>query len=200
MLWEGQPVDDRYSTDQWADGEIVADRVRWRIPLEMPAGDAAIVLSAGSQEIVLGTLSIADLPRLFEPPPYEMPFNATFGGQITLLGATLDEDTEALRLTLIWRAERAMAQDVKLFVHLLDAADNILTQVDQMPLDNTYPTSLWVEGEIVVDEITLPALPGGTTLRLGWYDPQSGDRLPASGEMTEGATESLTVDLEHHIP
>ncbi|MEI2704352.1 MAG: hypothetical protein V9E89_03595 [Ilumatobacteraceae bacterium] len=98
------------------------------------------MLSAGSQEIVLGTLSIADLPRLFEPPPYEMPFNVTFGGQITLLGATLDEDAEAIRLTLVWRAEREMAQDVKLFVHLLDAADIILTQVDQMPLDNTYPS------------------------------------------------------------
>ena len=37
-LWTGQPIDDRYPADQWAEGEVLADRVRWTIPRDQAAG------------------------------------------------------------------------------------------------------------------------------------------------------------------
>ncbi|MBL8131601.1 MAG: hypothetical protein JNL42_07060, partial [Anaerolineae bacterium] len=63
-LWSGAPVDDRYTSDQWEVGEIVADRVRWRIPLDTPPGEAHLIIRALGEsvtaEAVLGTLAIAD--------------------------------------------------------------------------------------------------------------------------------------------
>ena len=38
-LWSGTPIDDRYPPDQWQPGEVLADRVDWRIPRDQAAGN-----------------------------------------------------------------------------------------------------------------------------------------------------------------
>jgi len=72
------------------------------------------------------------------------------------------------------------------FVHLLDAEGRIVAQHDSQPQDGAYPTSVWDAGEVVADEhvLDLPVdLPAGHyRLRVGWYLPGSGDRLPVVGD------------------
>jgi 4-amino-4-deoxy-L-arabinose transferase-like glycosyltransferase len=98
------------------------------------------------------------------------------GSTITLLGADYPQQIEAgstLPLTLYWVADRAMKNSYTVFVHLVDASGNKLTQIDVAPRSGTYPTSLWSRNEVVVDEVTLtlPAdlPPGQFSMRVGLY-------------------------------
>ena len=62
-----------------------------------------------------------------------------------------------------------------------------------MPQGGGYPTIWWLPGEIVADTYTLelpPGAPGDIVYRLivGWYDPETGVRLPVLGTGTDFAT------------
>jgi len=55
-----------------------------------------------------------------------------------------------------------------------------VAQIDTMPRDNSYPTSLWVAGEVVEDTLALDLRglpPGEYTLALGWTAPATAERL-----------------------
>jgi hypothetical protein len=68
------------------------------------------------------------------------------------------------------------------FTHLLDQGDQIRGQKDSPPRGGSYPTTLWVPGEIVVDEYEIPiaadATPGRHVIEVGMYDPKTMQRLP----------------------
>jgi hypothetical protein len=59
-------------------------------------------------------------------------------------------------------------------------------QHDGQPRNNTYPSGLWDEGEIIEDErgLTLPVdIPAGTyEIRVGMYSLDTMQRLPAVDE------------------
>ncbi len=124
-------------------------------------------------------LPIERRPRSFEMPHPAHPMEATFGGTIRILGYDLAREGTAWHLTLWWQALRQPAQDYKRFVHLYDAGGAVLAQSDAMPRDWSYPTSWWAAGEVVSETVVLEAAAGGTTFGVGWYDPQSLERLPA---------------------
>jgi hypothetical protein len=151
----------------------------------MPPGEYRVHVAIGPTEpVTLGTLSVSPLERVFTVPSPLYPLEADFGGEIRLLGYEVGEARagQPFSLTLYWQARREMEEDYTVFVHLLDPQSGaILTQVDEMPQRGTYPTSLWMAGEVVRDEHTLvlPALaPGAYSLRVGLYVKETGRRLP----------------------
>jgi hypothetical protein len=98
---------------------------------------------------------------------------------------------DRLHLTLTWQATRPFERDLKLFVHLLDASDRIVAQVDRPAgtgagLEGAdYFTSQWDPGQLIADDavITLPldAPPGPYRLAFGLYDGDTLERLPVAG-------------------
>jgi hypothetical protein len=63
-------------------------------------------------------------------------------------------------------------------------------QSDGPPQAGQNPTSAWIEGEEIVEEISLAvspaARPGRYTLSMGFYDAgRGGERLPATGSRGE---------------
>lgn len=57
----------------------------------------------------------------------------------------------SVELKLAWRALRSRPDtDATIFVHLVDAAGNLLAQEDARPLGGQYPTFIWDKDEIVV--------------------------------------------------
>jgi 4-amino-4-deoxy-L-arabinose transferase-like glycosyltransferase len=125
------------------------------------------------------------------PPTNLRTSRVHFGDVITLMGfdgASRVSRGEDLKLTLLWKSEKPIQYDYTLFVHVLDDADHIIAQTDVQPVDGTYPTSIWDVGELVTDEISV-AIPtnapkGRWRVGLGWYDAQTGARLPtADGDM-----------------
>jgi hypothetical protein len=68
------------------------------------------------------------------------------------------------------------------FTHLLDERTQIRGQQDNPPVGGRYPTTLWVPGEVIVDEYAIvvqpDAPPGSYVVEVGLYDPATMQRLP----------------------
>ncbi len=100
-----------------------------------------------------------------------VPSDHRFGDDIQLAGSTLTSGREELAVTLVWQALRLMVADFTVYVHLTDAAGNLVAQVDRPP--QGYPTSEWQTGELIVDTFRLalpPSLePGSYRLSTGFY-------------------------------
>lgn len=107
----------------------------------------------------------------------------TFGRQFTLLGATVATPLSAGRpidVTLNWQAAAQPTKDYSIFIHLLDASGNTVSQHDGWPAGGARPTSSWRPGDTIPDKhglITPTTLPAGKyKLEVGAYD-SSGQRL-----------------------
>jgi len=89
---------------------------------------------------------------------------------------------ETLHLTLYWRALAEMETGYTVFTHLLDGANQIQGQQDNPPMSGNYPTTMWLPGEVVIDEYTLvvdtDAPPGEHIIEIGLYVAETGQRLP----------------------
>ena len=85
-----------------------------------------------------------------------------------------------MSVKLIWHALRETEQDLKVFVHLLDANGQVAAQSDAAPAEWMRPTTGWQTGEFVTDVHTLALRtklsPGEYRLTAGMYD--------ASGRLT----------------
>lgn len=124
------------------------------------------------------------------------PLHLNLGGQIELLGYDPSADQvgpgSTLELTLYWHALTELEEDYTVFTHLLGESYNLASgnflwgQKDNMPLDGTYPTSRWLENEVIVDRYAIPiqpdAPPGLYRIEVGMYLLKTGQRLPMFDE------------------
>ena len=97
---------------------------------------------------------------------------------------------KAWQLTLRWQADPNGAHGVdKVFVHLLDVHDRIISQVDTIPVNNTRPPGDWLPGAFD-DSYTLSAPrlidPRGYRIAIGLYDPVSGVPVQVTGGDSAG--------------
>lgn len=156
-------------------------------------------LDAAGNEV---TPMVGQIKVVPSPWPRHQPSNIThanFGNVIALIGYDLHPPTSKMEarssLILYWQSLIPAATDYILFLHLLDANGNLITQADAPPTNNAYPTSWWSPGEIIADRHLLPALTGPTTLRLGLYDLASGQRLPVTKSTLPGGSDSVEILL-----
>jgi hypothetical protein len=192
-LHASAPVHGTYPFSAWAAGETAADRYGPRLPRDMPAGEYRLKLQVGSQTIDLGAVSVQATERVFDAPPIPYPFNVNLGDQVELLGYDLSADVaapgDALTLTLYWRALREMDESYTVFTHLVAANGTMPGQQDNLPVNGSYPTNLWLSGEVVVDIYEIPisaeAAPGEHMLEVGLYVAETGARLPVLKESTD---------------
>ncbi len=125
--------------------------------------------------------------EIYTPAPPLHLQAAKFGDEIALVGWSAQPETlkpGTVNLTLVWRAERGMAQSYTSFVHFVNAAGDRIAQDDHAPHNGIYPTTRWAAGEMVRESYTLVIPenlpPGEYHLRVGWYDAE-GERLPVPG-------------------
>ncbi|MCY4019848.1 MAG: hypothetical protein OXG39_10620 [Chloroflexi bacterium] len=123
----------------------------------------------------------------------------SFGGAVDLLEYRFFDDplpTGELLLRVYWRPLAITAKSLKSFVHVYGDANpetgSILwTQDDQFPQSGRVDSSSWAPGEVFRDVYYLPAQTlqdGSYELRLGWYEPVSGDRL-----LTDAGSDSFLL-------
>jgi hypothetical protein len=176
----------------WPAGAWIAGRTALPIPPTASPGDYALSLTLHdpTSGVSLDTYSpprpvrVRERERVWELPPMQQELGARFGGMIELAGYDLKQEEDTLRLTLHWQALGVPDQHYMLFVHLADPTTGWpVAQVDTMPRQFTYPTGVWAPGEVVSDEVAL-SLEGAPTgryeLAIGWYDPETSTRLPAT--------------------
>ena len=153
-----------------------------RLPLTEAKGEAPDTFFVGPLKMALPPPDQAQLEALKgERAMLAQPVR--FGEAIRLLEAGLISRSESkIDLTLLWEATARPEQDYTVFIHLLDAADNLVAGSDTQPLAGRYPTSIWARGEQILDphQLSLPAAlpPGSYHLALGLYYQPSGERLP----------------------
>jgi hypothetical protein len=193
-LYAGAPVHGTYPTTDWTPGEVVADRYDPRLSLDTPPGDYPLQVSLSDMAVELGTVTVQATDRVFDVPPISHPLRATLGEQVELMGYDLVTPVadggsvapgETITLTLYWRALAEMDESYTVFTHLL-APDGLMAgQRDNPPIGGTYPTNLWLAGEVIADVYEIPvrtdAAPGAHRLEVGMYVPETGTRLPVGG-------------------
>lgn len=186
-LWKDAPVHGQYPLNRWQPGEFVRDRYALRLPTDLPAGSYHLKLGlmCGEESVLLGEIQVQATDRLWEPPSFDHPVGARLGDQVQLLGYDLDRTTaapgETIHLTLVWQCLKEMDTAYTVFTHLLDVGQQMRGQKDNPPKNGTYPTTLWVAGEIIVDEYDIvvkpDAPPGAHVIEVGMYDPVTLQRL-----------------------
>jgi hypothetical protein len=105
--------------------------------------------------------------------------------QASLTGYKLDKTEvkagETIEVALYWRAQKKMAEDYTVFVHLVDEEGTICGQHDSQPANGYYPTSFWDQDEVVKDEHALvigeDTPPGEYRIEVGMYRLADGQRL-----------------------
>ena len=133
-------------------------------------------------------------------PTAQVPLGATFGEQLTLVGADrLDLGPGALRWILYWRAEQAIPHDLAVAVQVRDAADQVRlthTQSPSTPYLATagFPPDLTLRG---LTQVNLPAdlPPGRYALTALVWDSTAQRNLAAVGP--DGQPLGIAVSLGH---
>ncbi len=140
--------------------------------------------------------------EIYAPAPLAHLQRADFGDALALVGWSAQPETlnaETLNLTIVWQAKRALPRRYTAFVHLTKSTGDKVTQDDREPLGGIYPTTRWASGEMVRDVYALSVprdlAPGKYFVRVGWYDSETGDRLPVSGS-ADDATILTTFEVK----
>jgi hypothetical protein len=196
------PGDGNYPTLAWQPGEIIVDTYRLTIPDDVPRAQAWMVqlntyrmgkkgwFPFAQNGQVVGDRAILEWVRVGASEPPRMPpgtlleRSSAFGEAIALRGAQIMPNEDGLGVTLWWEALTPLGGDYTVFVHLVDDEKQLVATGDGPPLEGGFPTRLWHPGDSAADEhlvLLPPDLPPGVySVQVGWYDPITGTRLPAT--------------------
>ena len=106
---------------------------------------------------------------------------ARFGNHVALLNAECAcDESGQVRLDAHWQVETAVETDTTIFAHLLDQDGALVAQADGYPLLGMLPFWFWEPGEGLWDVRYFdPAPPGDYTVRLGIWEPATGEQWAA---------------------
>jgi hypothetical protein len=119
----------------------------------------------------------------FSLPEVMTPVEANFSNEVHLIGYDLTNRRVkaggGIPLVLYWQSLRRMLNSYIIFDRLLASDNQVWGGYDRLPKE-TYPTNLWVPGEVVIDGFAVPVdpdtPPGVYDVVLGLYneaDPQA---------------------------
>jgi hypothetical protein len=190
VLWE-QPADPLTPLPAtWPAGQ--AYRLTHRLlPQTAQPGEVEAVLElCAVPDGASPSCAVVGAPRVVNRPPVtalasppQVGSGATWSKGLTLAGYDLAREGDQQKVTLYWLVDAAQPASLKRFVHAVDGEGAMLAQTDATPDNGGIPMTAWRAGEHVTDEVTL-AIPAGADvaqLRVGWYDPATGARIPVVG-------------------
>ena len=201
------PLNGVYRVRAWQPGQAMPLSYSLPIPGDLPPGPYQLNVGVfdliARERIPLVSGQDVHLVKIFKVPLPEddrVPKVSTainFGGLMELRGYTLTPVSDGLQVTLFWQAAAFTEHDYTAFVHVVDADDQIVAQVDIQPHDGRYPTSIWSPGELIVDERTVSPIPNGAyRIFVGWYlHHEAGwERLSVVSEEASSAPDRALLD------
>ena len=176
------------TTSSWQPGTIVMGDYQLTPTQPVPIGNYRLQLSVLDGADVIGSVELPH--RIVNVPSAKGAWimvvsdepRARFGKAIGLPAADVSRRGNWLSLWLHWYAWQAPGVDTKYFVHLLDAAGNVVAQDDGLHVKYTRPSSKWKADEIISDLIELPLWnlqPGEYRIAVGLTNPDTDERLSA---------------------
>ena len=132
-----------------------------------------------------------------EVPSRTIRQSASWENGIQMLGYRLPHNAvrtgENLSVTLYWQTHEPFSTDYKVFAQLIGEDGRLYAQHDAQPHIGGFPTSQWRVGEVMPDkhvlEIGEDVPRGNYVIYIGFYDPNSGERL-----LLEGGRDFITLD------
>jgi len=202
------PGREAYPTSQWEEGVMIKSQHGLTIPPNASGGKLKLRVSLVGLEgeplpvrrppwsfwarkyLDLTTIRVSEREHSYQLSSIEHVVRADLGDQVEFHGYGLEstqiETGDVLRLTLYWRARQRMAVSYTVFTHLLGTDGGVWGQKDNIPMKGAYPTTGWVEGEVITDEYEITvkseAPPGEYQIEVGMYDAATGQRLPVFDE------------------
>lgn len=131
---------------------------------------------AAQQALQIVYLSADLYPDRTAVRPIDLP--VSFGDIADLIGVEIKSGASADERTIItyWRARASSGMPLRVFVHAVAADGQIVTQDDRLDVNpkDWQPGDLFVQ----VNRLTLPPDAGPVWIEAGFYNPDSGERLP----------------------
>jgi len=181
---DGAPLQGREPANapEWLDRRLIA------IDPDAQNGHARLVVQLGDEDsIELADVTIEGFARITQRPDIETEVNATFSGDYTLLGYTLEipeplTSSDTLTLVLFWQlTQQSDSQaDYTVFTQVLSEEGQLVAQHDSPPAFGIRPTSSWQPGEYIIDEHPISfreVYAGEGTIQVGLYNPETFERL-----------------------
>jgi hypothetical protein len=201
-------IPESWPTTKWEANEVVHGDYNFLNDPSLEPGVYSLVLSLENssqevgQDLVLGDLRITAQDAEEKKSPHAYLSDLRWGDQIRLQRYDVQQTSDAIKLTVYWFAEEQIPISYKVFVHLLDQkTGTVVAQHDAIPRGWTYPTDSWKQGETVTDtiELDISQVPHGDyQLQVGFYDEDTGERLPAfskdNNRYNENAAPLVTVE------
>ena len=155
-----------------------------RLPAAWNSGPWGLI-KHHAEEANLGTVRIAKHKTPAAVPEPRVRTDAVMTRLGMLVGYDLTKTRlqpgDTLNLTLYWQPRESTGERLTVFVHLVDEQGVIMGQSDSQPAQGTRPTSSWLPNETIADQHSLrvsdDALLGRAFLRVGLYDPATGERV-----------------------
>lgn len=162
-----------HPSSMWQPGMMVPDTHRLEVPEGLEAGAYRLVtgmyptvllnrrlpaLTANGEAlgdaVTIGWLKV---PQRQAAAAEATTVNATLGGVFDLMSADVQQGADGLvTVRLVWAAQvERPALDATVFVHVVDANNQIIAQQDSRPWGGQYPTFIWGAGEAVLTEARL---------------------------------------------
>jgi hypothetical protein len=121
-----------------------------------------------------------------EVAPNDWPLAVDFDQTLWLRQASAEVKADGkVVVTLVWEGERAVADSVVAFVHLV-GPDGLLTQLDAPPGQGRWSGNWWQPGLIMQERRILhlprPFDPAQHQIQVGLYNALTGERLPRRDE------------------
>lgn len=188
------PANGSASTGLWRQGDLIYDEFDVPIPAGASAGmyvatsgfygfpDLARLPTtgptAGGDVAILGRIKV--LPTtIWASKPLTI-FGDELGLGSATLGAAPASAGRDLTVQLLWVAQKQPSLDYTISVQLLARDGSLVAQHDSPPLGGALPTSDWVAGDVIPDEVHLSIPPAALyplTIDLIVYESSTGKRL-----------------------
>jgi hypothetical protein len=189
---------------------IRRDPAVWGRVGKVAGASAALVfsfaLAAGTfgaaERYIKPTFDVVPIWLRFDPAQAPNPMRARFGGQVSLIGYSLDRPSvaagDSLVLDLYWRADTEVMVPLQAFVHVAQASGQPVAQKDG-PAGGKYELTKWRSGEVIVDRREVPlgaeVAPGTYHILVGLYSLQSMERIPLVEPAGATAARLGTLDV-----
>lgn len=176
------PLVDRYPVQDWHSREVVTGHHLLFVPANLPAGDYEMgiqLLDKNGErldDILLlnHRMQVTEPERTFEQPASKVEANDVWDNGLVLIGYDIGQDGQ---VSLVWQTNELQNDNLRLFVHIVEENDLIVAQSDGIPVDWTRPITSWIPEEYITTTHHFELPIGSYRVRIGWYDPISGDRI-----------------------
>ncbi|MEZ4643483.1 MAG: hypothetical protein R3E31_12250 [Chloroflexota bacterium] len=160
-----------------------------------PAWDAQSPTAIFRAAYFAAMIQLQPLGRLGITPPTG-PALATFADGLRLMAGTAVISEQGLQVDLTWQLDDAFSPDVTVFVHVLDAAGQLMAQADGDPLAGTYPFAAWPASTTLQDQRVVPEAAQAAAVRVGLYNRVTGERVTAvAADGTAFADSAVPIEI-----